>query len=281
MYWIFAVVLLFQIKDSCSFTVSNRFSNRIAVTKSLALQAASGDENEGRDLTGHSLWIKFTGFGVEDMNFAIELNDKFQAVYSRGLESAYPGFWRVVKYDDGRETVEVTQPVLPEYMLFFDLWEASILWRGKLDPVNNRITDGEVITNKKRFGLFPYTETLATFEADLLMPGKKLPEVELPSFEDLRFAPPDSFDSPFDMKSYPQLFDPKFVDYFFQSEDAASRDEDPPERPKQIFIAKPDAYDGEMIEEDEDVTVGGKSLVQKKSVGTNNSGKSFGNKKKN
>jgi hypothetical protein len=33
-------------------------------------------------------------------------------------------------------------------------------------------------------------------------------------------------------------------------------------------------------EEDKDVTVGGKSLVQKKSVGTNNSGKSFGNKKK-
>jgi hypothetical protein len=56
------------------------------------------------------MWVKFTGFGVEDMNFAIELNDKFQAVYSRGLESAYPGFWRVVKYDDGRETVEVTQP---------------------------------------------------------------------------------------------------------------------------------------------------------------------------
>jgi hypothetical protein len=45
-------------------------------------------------------------------------------------------------------------------MLFFDLWEASILWRGKLDPFNNKITDGEVITNKKRFGIFPYTEVL-------------------------------------------------------------------------------------------------------------------------
>lgn len=65
---------------------------------------------EGRDLTGYSMWVKFTGLGVENMNFGIELNQKFQAVYSRGLESAFPGFWRVVKYDDGRESLEVTQP---------------------------------------------------------------------------------------------------------------------------------------------------------------------------
>lgn len=73
-------------------------------------------------------------------------------------------------------------------MLFFDLWEPSILWRGRLDMACNKIVDGEVITNKKRFGLFPYTETLATFEADLLMPGQKLPTVVLPKFGDLRFA---------------------------------------------------------------------------------------------
>lgn len=53
---------------------------------------------------------------------------------------------------------------------------------------SNKIVDGEVITNKKRFGLFPYTETLATFEAELLMPGQKLPTVVLPKFGDLRFA---------------------------------------------------------------------------------------------
>jgi hypothetical protein len=56
--------------------------------------------------------------------------------------------------------IHTSLSVLPEYMLFFDLWEASILWRGKLDPFNNKITDGEVITNKKRFGIFPYTEVL-------------------------------------------------------------------------------------------------------------------------
>ena len=73
-------------------------------------------------------------------------------------------------------------------MLFFDLWEPSILWRGRLDMTTKKIVDGEVITNKKRFGLFPYTETLATFEAELLLPGQKLPNVVLPKFGDLRFA---------------------------------------------------------------------------------------------
>ena len=53
---------------------------------------------------------------------------------------------------------------------------------------SKKIVDGEVITNKKRFGLFPYTETLATFEAELLIPGQKLPTVVLPKFGDLRFA---------------------------------------------------------------------------------------------
>lgn len=73
-------------------------------------------------------------------------------------------------------------------MLFFDLWEPSLLWRGRLDIANNKVVEGEVTTNKKRFGLFPYTETLATFEAELLAPGQKLPTVVLPNFSDLRFT---------------------------------------------------------------------------------------------
>jgi hypothetical protein len=85
--------------------------------------------------------------------------------------------------------------VLPEYMLFFDLWEPSILWRGRLDVANNKIVEGEVTTNKKRFGLFPYTETLATFEAELLAPGQKLPTVVLPNFSDLRFTVSGQFRS--------------------------------------------------------------------------------------
>ena len=73
-------------------------------------------------------------------------------------------------------------------MLFFDLWEPTLIWRGKLDIANNKVVDGEVITNKKRFGLFPYTETLATFTAELLVPGRKLPTVDLPKFSEQRFA---------------------------------------------------------------------------------------------
>lgn len=52
---------------------------------------------------------------------------------------------------------------------------------------NKKIVEGEVTTNKKRFGLFPYVETLATFEAELLAPGQKLPNVVLPDFSNLRF----------------------------------------------------------------------------------------------
>ena len=63
-----------------------------------------------RDLTGYSLWVKFTGFGAEDMNFGLELLPGFEATFSRGIESESPGFWRVIKYEDGKETLEVTHP---------------------------------------------------------------------------------------------------------------------------------------------------------------------------
>ena len=105
------VSLLACIDTSSCFKQPPTQSNykRNSLSKALA-PLFDGAPTDGRDLTGHSLWVKFTGFGVEDMNFGIELNQNFQAIYSRGLESAFPGFWRVVKYDDGKETLEVTQP---------------------------------------------------------------------------------------------------------------------------------------------------------------------------
>jgi hypothetical protein len=109
--FVLVTLVLSSISSSTCFQPSPKHlisSARIPVKSNVALFDETS--NEGRDLTGYSLWVKFTGFGVEDMNFAIELNQKFQAVYSRGLESAFPGFWRVLKYDDGKETVEVTQP---------------------------------------------------------------------------------------------------------------------------------------------------------------------------
>ena len=133
------------------------------------------------------MWVTFTGFDVENMNFGLELKStNNEAIFSRGIESSAPGFWRVTN-QDGKEVVEVTHPVLPEYMYFFDLWEKTLLWRGQLDMKNERIVNGQVIANKRRFGLFPYTETLATFEAELLAPGKKLPDVVLPNFADMNF----------------------------------------------------------------------------------------------
>ena len=144
-------------------------------------------ESAVRDLAGYSMWVTFTGFDVENMNFGLELKStNSEAIFSRGIESSAPGFWRVVK-QDGKENVEVTHPVLPEYMYFFDLWEKNLLWRGELDMNNARIVNGQVLANKKRFGLFPYTETVATFEADLLEPGNKLPDVVLPNFADMNF----------------------------------------------------------------------------------------------
>ena len=96
------------------------------------------------------------------------------------MYSREPGFWRVVKYDDGKESIEITHAIPADYMFFFDLWEASILWRGTLDFDKGIITDGECITNKKRFGLFPYQETLATFTAQLLSPSEKMPQQIVP-----------------------------------------------------------------------------------------------------
>jgi hypothetical protein len=197
---ILALLAVFSCPGSCFKFTSSNVASGLKTALSTTLQPlqrrdtslSSSPANEqtitARDLKDHSLWITFDGFNAEKMNFAIELNDNFQATFSRGIESLSPGFWRVVKYEDGRETVEITHPILPEYMFFFDIWEPTILWRGRLDVENQKIVEGEVITNKKRFGLFPYTETLATWEAQLLTPGEKLPEVKLPSMADMRFV---------------------------------------------------------------------------------------------
>ena len=223
------------------------FSSSLGViakgTSISVLSASTGDTDKGsreagsdRDLTGHKLWITFTGFDVVDMNFAIELNKNFKAVYSRGIEAREPGFWRCVKYNDGKETLEVTHPLLPDYLYFFDIWEANILWRGELNMEMMRVENGEVITNKKRLGLFPYTDVLATFTADLLGPKEQLPNVVVPELKYQSFVMPNDFNSPSDMKKYPEIFDKEYVEWMFQVEDATIRGEEPPPRPKAIFV---------------------------------------------
>ena len=56
------------------------------------------------------------------------------------------------------------------------------MWTGTLDKNLKFLTDGNVLTKKKRFGFIPYTESLATFSAKVLLPSESLPKVALPDF---------------------------------------------------------------------------------------------------
>ena len=202
------------------------------------------------DLTGYKLWVTFTGFNVENMNCAIELKPNFQTDFNRGILSESPGFWRVVGYDDGKqEMVEAIQNVGAEYMFFFDLDEPTLLWRGIIDMENKKILDGVVVANKKRFGLFPYTETMAQFTANLLEPNEALPDVKLPKWDDQKFVPPADFLDPNDMKRYPEIFDPDFVKWWFDNEDSLAKGRGPIERPKAFWVPDSNARmakDGEV-----------------------------------
>lgn len=206
-----------------------------------SLAVSTNDLQTASDLTNHALWCTFTGFGTENATCALVLKPNFKVEYSRGISSYSEGFWRVIKMTDGKEVVEATHPVLPEYMLFFDIWEPNILWRGNLDMSAMRVTGGQVLTTKKRFGLFPYQEVLATFTAEIFVPGQELPAVDLPNYSDLRFDPPDDFETPYDMQLYPELFDPEYVQWFFASEEAVAKGLPPPPRPKAVFRPDPRA----------------------------------------
>jgi hypothetical protein len=197
-----------------------------------AVQPSSVLPAGATDLTNHKLWVKFTGFNTENMNCGISLNPKFETEFSRGISAEKPGFWRIVGYDEGREYIETTHPITAEYMFFFDLEEPTMLWRGEIDKANMKVKDGVVIAQKKRFGIFPYTETLATFTADILSPKEELPDVKVPNFSDQVLVPPPDFIDPRDMRLFPQIFDPEFVDWWFANEDAIARGEKPLERPK-------------------------------------------------
>lgn len=189
-----------------------------------------------RDMTGFKLLCKFDGFGVVGMSCGIEFESNFKAVFSRGVATSDPGFWRVIKFEDGREQLEVTCPVLPEWMYFFDIWESSILWRGDLDAKNGLVKNGEVITNKKRFGIFPFQEKLATFEGKVYFPDEELPDVALPKMEDQKFLPPKDFYSPLDMERFPDIFSKEYRQWWFDVEDALVAGNTPPKRPAPFFV---------------------------------------------
>ena len=192
-----------------------------------------------RDLTGYQIYISFSGFnGASNMPALFSLERDYKVKF-KGVSSATPGFWRVIKYDDGREALECNHPLLPEYLYFFDIWEPSILWRGELDMNNMKIVSGEVTTNKKRFGLFSYTETLATFTADIYPPNSdNVPILDVPELKDIPIIPPENFESPYDMKQYPNIFDPEFVNWWFENEDSIANPNQEVKRPKPFWSPK-------------------------------------------
>lgn len=202
----------------------------------IGVLGSSLQEHNKVDLTGYKLWSTFNGFGVQNMTNGIELKADFQADFAKGIKANGLGFWRIIGYDDGKVILEATQPILPEYMFFFDIWEKNIYWRGTVDLKTMRVTEGTVITNKKVLGIFPYTETLATFEADLIAPGGSFPDVKFPSFKDQRWEPPADFETPYDMRRYPEVFDPEFVDWWFANEEALASGGPPLPRPKAFFV---------------------------------------------
>ncbi len=70
------------------------------------------DYNIEKDFVGCTLLCTYTGFGVQNMSALITLRDKSEAIYSGGIESYTPGFWRIFQTNN-ITTIEITQPLLP------------------------------------------------------------------------------------------------------------------------------------------------------------------------
>lgn len=251
-----------------------------------AITTLSTESSEAK-LIGTTLLCNYTGFGgLQSMPAYITLQDKSQAKFFGGMESLKPGFWRLVPSDTPDVlTLEVTHPVLPEYLLFFDIWEPTILWTGDINVRANTIQNGKITTNKNRFGIFPYKDELAVFDAKLVANTADIPKIELPNFADQSFIAPFDFESPYDMKQYPQYFSPEFKEYFFSAEEALARGEEPPKRPKSFFVPNPNSRAGDAGDEDSngggaDDAVRGKSLKTKSAKSGNDfKSKAFGKKK--
>lgn len=131
---------------------------------------------------------------------------------------------------------------------------------------SKRIINGLVTTNSKRFGLFSYEKILANFEANLIEPGGIIPVIEIPELSQVPIAPPDDFLTPFDMKLHPEIFDPEYVDWFFDSEEKLALGQTPSPRPKPFWIPQPTAKltDSEIEKiENEGISKGKKELRSK------------------
>jgi len=253
--------------------------------------SSSSSSNSESKLIGTTLLCNYTGFnGLQSMPAYITLQDQSKAKFWGGMESLKPGFWRLIPATDKSTdvlTLEITHPVLPEYLLFFDIWEPTILWTGDINVRDNSIQNGKITTNKNKFGIFPYKDELAVFDAQLVANLADVPKLNLPNFSDQAFIAPFDFESPYDMKQYPQYFSPEFREYFFSAEEALARGEEPPKRPKSFFVPNPDSRvdeSGNVVgggnnNDNDDDMVRGKSLKSKGAKTNDSNSKAFGSKK--
>ena len=90
--------------------------------------------------------------------------------------------------------------------------------------------------------------------------------------------PPDAFETPFDMKNYPQIFSQEFVEYFFAVEEALANGTEPPPRPKAFFVPEVKASTSTTSSGIEEKALSDLDALRKNTKKTS-SGKSFGNKK--
>ena len=180
--FLFSIIQLGDgLKNICFQSTLDKIPN---TNKLMAFTSTTSDPNRfpGTDLTGQKMFCSVNAFSMSEVPCGIELKENFEALYSLGISSESPGIWRVVVYDNGVQILEVTHPVSVEYMLLFDISDPILLWKGRIE--GRTIVDGEIITNKKKFGIFPYKEILGSFNATLLAPKEPFPRVDLPSFDD-------------------------------------------------------------------------------------------------
>lgn len=165
---------------------SSRTKLQLASTSSsnISPKSSSSDENlpnydfTNEDdvkqwLVGCKLYSLYKGFKMERAEVMIYLDhgkteQDFITKFDGTITSYEDGLFRITRDDENTNRyeykIEMIHVVRPDVCFYFDLDEKFIKWTGTLNMQTKTITNGIVTTNKKRFGIIPYVEELATFE---------------------------------------------------------------------------------------------------------------------